>query len=450
VLAIGALVLLVLSVSSLLGEPEVPPLVMDIADERKKILINRKRLKEIKQYQFRVPKNPTCRTIDAVYLWVNGSDPLVATQYAKVFNKNITLDNRLRDIPLLKYSIRALLTYAPFIRRVILVTNGQRPYWLNESSRRVRVVTHEEIFEDLSNLPTFNSNAIESQLWRIPGIAPCWFYFNDDFSFGRGVRLEDWMDLKTGSQKLAYWEILSPYIVNMVNKSWDMSVAYSNLLLNKEYYPEDMTPDTNVFNAPHQHLYEAHNVRFIQQERFEALNERFREAFKETARHRLREINDTVLSFMYNHFVEKEGYGSRSTQLSNAMMYKNFFGQAARDRNTMRLIMKNKPVSWCLNDKAPANPTEEDLLLIDEAVTAIETVLDYEFPLPSEIEKVNSVQNIIPRNMAEYKKMYGRVQVDPPKYNSYITAFVMIGLGYIIVFGFYWFQTCRPRITQKT
>jgi len=444
------MVLLILSVMTLVGSPETRPLPVDIADERKRLLTNRKRLKEIKNYQFRVPKNPACRTIDAVYLWVNGSDSLVAEKYYQVFKKNITLDNRLRDIPLLKYSIRALLTYAPFIRRVILVTNGQRPYWLNESSRRVRVVTHEEIFEDPSNLPTFNSNAIESQLWRIPGIAPCWFYFNDDFSLGRGVHLEDWMDLKTGTQKLAYWEILAPYIEKMVNKSWDMSVAYSNLLLNQVYYPEDVTPDTNSFNVVHQHLYEAHNVRFIQQRHFEALYSRFQDAFKETARHRLREINDTVLAFLYNHFVEKECGGNKSTKLANEMMYKNFFGQAERDRNTMKLICKKKPVSWCLNDKAPANPTDLDLLLIDQAITAVESVLEHEFPLPSEIENVNGVQHTIPRTLAEYRKLYGRLQIEEQDTKIFLIVFILIGIGYLIVFAFCYFRNPRaPRVTTN-
>ena len=47
------------------------------------------------------------------------------------------------------------------------------------------MVPHSEIFRpDLKRkgaLPTFNSCAIESQLHRIPGLAECYLYLNDDF-----------------------------------------------------------------------------------------------------------------------------------------------------------------------------------------------------------------------------------------------------------------------------
>ena len=88
--------------------------------------------------------------------------------------------NRFFDWQTLKYSLRSIEKHAPWLRKVHLVTNGQTPHWLNLNTSRVRVVTHDQIFLNKSVLPTFNSNAIELQLHRIPGLTDKFVYFNDD------------------------------------------------------------------------------------------------------------------------------------------------------------------------------------------------------------------------------------------------------------------------------
>jgi hypothetical protein len=49
------------------------------------------------------------------------------------------------------------------------------------------VVSHREIFGDTGRLPTFNSQAIESRLHRIPGLAEHFLYLNDDVFLARPV-----------------------------------------------------------------------------------------------------------------------------------------------------------------------------------------------------------------------------------------------------------------------
>ena len=49
------------------------------------------------------------------------------------------------------------------------------------------MVDHQEIFDDPSKLPVFNSNAIISQPHRIPGLSEHFLYINDDVFFGRPV-----------------------------------------------------------------------------------------------------------------------------------------------------------------------------------------------------------------------------------------------------------------------
>ena len=66
----------------------------------------------------------------------------------------------------LRYSMRSLVKYAPWVRKIFLVTNGQIPYWLNLDHPRIKLITHEEIFPNKSHLPTFSSPAIEANIHR--------------------------------------------------------------------------------------------------------------------------------------------------------------------------------------------------------------------------------------------------------------------------------------------
>jgi len=379
-------------------------------EELEKIAANELKMKEVRQYQFTVPENPICPYIDAVYMWVNGTDPLVMEQYKQAYGSDYVESGRMRDIPTMKYSIRALLTYAPFIRQVIIVTNGQRPDWLNMSNPRVRVVAQKDIFEHPENLPTFNSNAIEAQLLRIPDLAPCYFALNDDFSFGRPVKLEDWIEMKTGRQYLAFDSWIAPRLEDMKRNIWHHSVAYSNFLINKYYHPEEITPETTVENPTRNYRYEAHNIRLYQQRLMERIYDHFREEFLETTKHRSRTRFDTVLSFIYNNAVLEEFDGIVNANLSRGMMYGTFTNEIPHVEKTLTKFIKRKPIAWCLNDAAGKILTPKDEEAYNNAVAALEKVLTDAFPLPSEVEKVKPGQAVIPRTLREYEIMLGVIR----------------------------------------
>jgi hypothetical protein len=133
--------------------------------------------------------------IDAVYTWVDGSDPrwqrrkaaaLAANGWA-ADNDEAANNARYSSRDELRYSMRSLSYYAPWIRRIFLVTDAQVPPWLDVDHPAVTVVDHREIFGDVGRLPTFNSRAIESRLHHIPGLAEHFVYLNDDVFFGRPV-----------------------------------------------------------------------------------------------------------------------------------------------------------------------------------------------------------------------------------------------------------------------
>lgn len=140
--------------------------------------------------------------IDLVYTWVDSNDPLWQEDYlahvdeirAQALLTASASESRWRSRNELLYSLRSVEMYAPFIRNIYVVTNGQRPAWLAEHPR-VQVVAHRDLFPDTSVLPCFNSNAIETVLHRIPGLAEHFLYLNDDFFFSRSCVPEDFFSI---------------------------------------------------------------------------------------------------------------------------------------------------------------------------------------------------------------------------------------------------------------
>jgi hypothetical protein len=134
--------------------------------------------------------------IDVVYTWVDGGDPAWQRRKARALAENPWVgeingqaanDSRWLSRDELRYSLRSLHYFAPWVRHVYLVTDDQVPAWLDRNHPRLTVVSHREIFGDSGRLPTFNSQAIESKLHRIPGLAEHFLYLNDDVILGRPV-----------------------------------------------------------------------------------------------------------------------------------------------------------------------------------------------------------------------------------------------------------------------
>jgi len=151
--------------------------------------------------------------VDLVYTWVNGSDPAWRKLRKSIEKpKSATWDAdsefRFRSHDELKFSLRAMREYAPWIRKVFIVTCcGQTPSWLAESSgNKIQVIDHSQIIPDeLFKPPTFNSFAIETWVNRIPGLAERFLLMNDDFFFGAQVEKSDFFDVK-GRPLIAFQE----------------------------------------------------------------------------------------------------------------------------------------------------------------------------------------------------------------------------------------------------
>jgi hypothetical protein len=135
--------------------------------------------------------------VDVVYTWVESYDP-EREKYQKMLlsstdetKKNENLNpNRYIQYEELKYSIKSLKKYCPWVRNIyIVVKDGQKPNFIN-FSKNIILVNHSEIMAKTS-LPTFNSMAIESCIHKIKGLSDYYIYMNDDLFINRSLRKDE-------------------------------------------------------------------------------------------------------------------------------------------------------------------------------------------------------------------------------------------------------------------
>jgi len=125
--------------------------------------------------------------IDLVYLWVDGSDPVWLEKKQRA--TGISLDDseennkgRYFNNDELKYSLRSVEENVPWIRKIFIVTDNQRPDWLLPDHPGIEVIDHSDILPPEA-LPCFNSSVIEYFLYKIPGLSEHFLFANDDMFF---------------------------------------------------------------------------------------------------------------------------------------------------------------------------------------------------------------------------------------------------------------------------
>jgi hypothetical protein len=141
--------------------------------------------------------------IDAVITWVDGRDPAHAQRLAAYLAEiggarpAAAHPTRFDDAGEIDWCVASILRFAPWMRTIHIVADRQTPALIarlrgTPFAGRVRVVDHREIFAGFEQcLPTFNSRAIITALWRMPELAEHFVYFNDDFVLLRPVAPAD-------------------------------------------------------------------------------------------------------------------------------------------------------------------------------------------------------------------------------------------------------------------
>jgi hypothetical protein len=194
--------------------------------------------------------------VDIVYTWVDGRDPAwnqarlerLAGLTGTATTRESSGQARFVSRNELRYSLRSVHLFAPWVRRIHLVTAGQVPSWLDPDHPQVAVVDHRAILPP-DALPTFNSHAIEAALHRVPDLAEHFVYLNDDFFLGRPLGKEAFFS-PAGSS--AVW--FSPNTIGLgetPDAAPYLKAAWNNRRLLQDAFGAVVTD--NLAHAPYAH-----------------------------------------------------------------------------------------------------------------------------------------------------------------------------------------------------
>ena len=116
--------------------------------------------------------------IDVVYTWKG---------------EEVTNDIRSSYNHELKYSLRSIDLYAPWVNKIYILTDYPKNYpsWIKNNTNKIVMIDTTETFPHPSYLPNSNSNAIESTIPNINNLSEHYIYFCDDFFLGNNVKYTD-------------------------------------------------------------------------------------------------------------------------------------------------------------------------------------------------------------------------------------------------------------------
>ncbi|WP_229738537.1 Stealth CR1 domain-containing protein [Parapedobacter pyrenivorans] len=312
--------------------------------------------------------------IDLVYLWVDGNDPKWQAKkraFTGVVSDDSETNNKGRYVSNdeLRYALRSAEKHAPWIRRIFIVTDDQRPDWLDADHPRIQVVDHKEIMPDTA-LPCFNSTVIEYFLYRIPGLSERFLFANDDMFFNADLRpgfffSDDGYPIVRLKRKFfGKWHPrLTAFFKGLVGKKLGQ---YAQKLADSARAVEKLS-GTYYSGVPH------HNIdAFLRSDYQHAVEEVFADRVGESQTHHVRTFGD-IHRTAFTYYALAIGHGHLRyvgrREASRILVYKHDF---------MAYMERYRPQLFCLNDNQRVS---------DEDRKKIRPFLEALFPDKSAFEK---------------------------------------------------------------
>jgi hypothetical protein len=308
--------------------------------------------------------------IDAVITWVDNADPTWRELRRRRLvhlgleeNAGGGDERYFRDHGELRYLLRSLDRYAPWLRRIHLVTAGQRPSWLVHDHPRLAVVDHREIIEQ-SALPTFSSRPIAARIHRIPELSEHFLYFNDDVILGRRVE---------------------PELFFTAN-------GLSRFFLSRAQVPREPTtvPHLGGRQVVQRLLYDDHRVHLsrtfrhtpyaLTRQVFRLIEERYGDELTSTVHRPFRTPDDIIPEWLAHYLGYLEGLA-----LPGDISYDYFQVGHQRSMDEMEALLTNRKL-----DCFVVNDVGYDDLEPDEAGARLRSLLEQLLPGPSSFERATN------------------------------------------------------------
>ncbi len=307
--------------------------------------------------------------IDLVYLWVDGSDPQwkkkkLAFTNALSDNSETNAAGRYISNDELKYSLRSVAQHAPWIRNIFIVTDNQKPAWLNTDHPKIKVIDHTEIIPK-EVLPLFNAIAIEYFLYKVPGLSEHFLYANDDMFFNGNL-----------SPDFFFAEDGYPFVFLKRKKFGKWYNRLRALVKDDGHYRRTVVKSMSLVDKKFGKYYSGlphHNIDAYKKSDYQkAVEEVFSEEVKKSQIHRLRTEGDFHRSAIA-YYSLAIGHGHIKyvdRKIASRMQIYN--------SNFEEHMEKFHPLLFCLNDNEKA--TDEHRLLVQPFLESI-------FPNKSAFEK---------------------------------------------------------------
>ena len=140
------------------------------------------------------------KKVDIVYTWCDNSDETFRQQLNRLLalsgQKTSSSNNvfRYQQMGEIKLSLLSVQKYFSQVNNIYIVTNQQQfdIGFLNTSfQNKIQFIDHTQIMpKKLTDKGVFNSNLIETFIWKIPNLCECFLYFNDDVILGDYLKEE--------------------------------------------------------------------------------------------------------------------------------------------------------------------------------------------------------------------------------------------------------------------
>ena len=311
--------------------------------------------------------------IDLVFSWVDGSSSEFQRQRAAqmagyVVGEGDETAARYRHVDELRYALRSVHMYAPWVRRIFIATDSPRPAWLADDPR-VTLVRSEEFFADPAVLPTHNSHAVEAQLHRIDGLSEHFLYSNDDMFFARPVGPELFFTAG-GVSKFVECPVRIGIGDPLPHRSGHDNALRINRALLRERFGRSITRDLEHCATP------------LRRSVMAELEAEFPADFARTAASRFRSATDiSVTNSLYHYYALMTGRAIASTDVRVSYIQSTL---AASLRQLDRLTRRGDVDMFCINDGGYSEIPEE------LRIAAVRDTLERLFPVRAPWEVAES------------------------------------------------------------